>query len=445
MSTPQDTPAGLPALHRHLAEGTTTAARLAEQACAAAEAAGDVFLTVDRPGALQAAERSDARRASGEGRGPLDGIPVALKDVIDVAGLPTTQGSAQFRDWTAAEDAEIVRSLRQAGAVLVGKTNCHEISLGIRGDVGAFGVVPNPVDPARVAGGSSSGSAAAVAQGIVPVAVGTDTAGSVRVPAALCGVVGFKPTRGRISTEGVHLLAPSFDTVGWMATTVQDVRTAMQATGALGEGAPGEGREAGRPECTGLRWAALADVRAQVQDPVAGVPFDRLTRALDAEHTDLPEVDGEPVDFTALYQAIRSFESYQVHRHWLETTPERYQPATLDRLLAGRDITAAEVARCREQIERIQEQFLQAFAGTDVLISPTVPVVAPLLEEPDTDPARQLLRFTVPWNVLGWPAVSLPYRVAGEALPQSVQLIARPGEDALLLHAAEQAQTALAS
>lgn len=423
----------------HLAEGTTTAEQLAEAACGAAEAAPDVFITVDRDGARRSAVEADIRRHSGHSRGELDGIPVAVKDVIDTAGLRTTMASLQFQDNIPPEDAKVVHQLRAAGATIIGKANCHEVSLGIQGDTGAFGVARNPYDPSRIAGGSSSGSAVAVARGIVPVAVGTDTAGSVRIPAALCGVTGFKPTFGLIETQGVFPLAPSFDTIGYFGTTVQDIQAALRATGTLPQTTSVDGltEAIDGNGLNSIRFAGLEDLRAMVTEPAAGLPYDAVMAHLSAERWMLPTVDGTAVDFGGIYAVVRSREAYQVHRELLATAPEKYQRSTLDRLLTGANITDDQVQVATDRALRAQQVFLEACEHTDILISPTVPVLAPALACSQQVPAEQLMSLCVPWNVLGWPALSLSYRVPGVSLPQSVQLIGKPGNDALVLRAGE--------
>jgi aspartyl-tRNA(Asn)/glutamyl-tRNA(Gln) amidotransferase subunit A len=426
-------------LRVRLAEGTTTASHLAETACAAAEAAPGVFITVDRDGARRSAAEADTRHHSGHPRGELDGIPVAVKDVIDTAGLRTTMASLQFKDNIPPENAKVVQQLHAAGATIIGKANCHEVSLGIRGDAGAFGVVGNPHDPSRVAGGSSSGSAAAVARGIVPVAVGTDTAGSVRVPAALCGVTGFKATYGLIETQGIYPLAPSFDTIGYFGTTVQDIQATLRATGILPQATSVDGTsdELDENDLASIRFAGLEDLRTVVTDPAVGLPYDAVMAHLSAEKWMLPTVDGAAVNFGGIYAVIRSYEAYQVHRELLATAPEKYQRPTLEKLLAGAHITDDQVWVATELAVRSRQVFLEACDHTDILISPTVPALAPPLEGSQQVPAEQLMSLCVPWNVLGWPALSLPYRVPGVSLPQSVQLIGKPGKDALVLRAGE--------
>ncbi len=189
----------------------------------------NAYITVTADSALEQAKRADAELAAGNDRGPLHGIPIALKDLIDVAATRTTAASNQFRDHVPTEDAEIVIQLNHAGAVLLGKTNLHEFAFGGSGMVSAYGPARNPWDVTRITGGSSSGSAAAVAAGMCVAAIGTDTAGSVRTPAALCGIVGHRPSAGVLSLKGIIPLRPSFDTAGPMTRTVEDVRLLLHA------------------------------------------------------------------------------------------------------------------------------------------------------------------------------------------------------------------------
>jgi aspartyl-tRNA(Asn)/glutamyl-tRNA(Gln) amidotransferase subunit A len=230
-----------------LRSGRTSALELAEQALEAAHTYGpalNCYTAIDDPGALQAARSADRELASGRDRGPLHGIPVGVKDIIAVAGLPAAMGSQHFANHTPTADAAVVGSLRRAGAVIIGKTHAHEFAFGPTGDRALTGPARNPHDRGRVTGGSSSGSAAAVAAGLLPLALGTDTAGSVRIPAALCGTVGLRPSSGTVSCEGVFPLSRTLDVVGPLAATAADTAAAWWAL-------------SGRPDHTGNlqpRW-----------------------------------------------------------------------------------------------------------------------------------------------------------------------------------------------
>ncbi|MGB9035894.1 MAG: amidase [Paeniglutamicibacter sp.] len=421
-------------MSRRLREGSTNAGELAGKACDNAARSGSVFITVARSHAQQAAAASDKLLVRAAPRSILEGIPFAVKDVIDTLGVPTTMASRQFAANIPDADANIVHRLKTAGAVMMGKTNSHEFSYGIRGDVGAFGIVCNPHDAQRIAGGSSSGSAAAVALGCVPLAVGTDTAGSVRLPAALCGVVGFMPSRGLLPTDGIFPLARSFDTAGYMASCVADIEMAMEST------VPGFVAHIPAAASRPLAYAALNQLRADVADSQVGLPYDQVTGQVAATGIEMSTLAEHAERFGGLYDLVRSHEAYQIHRPLLERSPEKYQPSTLQKLQAGASIGSGQVRHAAGQIMHLSEQFLSRFSGSDILISPTVPILAPLLTDDGADIPRQLMSHCVIWNVLGWPAVTLPYWVPGCPLPQSVQLIAKPGEDATLLRAARQVE-----
>lgn len=411
---------------------------LVEHSCRAAQEADGFFITVAAESAQASARDSDARRRQGHPRGALDGVPVAVKDVIDTAGIPTTRASEHFRDHIPEDDAAIIERLKAAGASIIGKTNCQEFSYGIRGDAGAFGVTSNPHDPTRIAGGSSSGSAAAVAQRIVPLAIGTDTAGSVRVPAALCGVVGFKPTYGLLNTDGVFPLSPSFDTLGLFTNSVHDVETALDALGAL-DPLPTDQPAA---ESAHLRTATFEGLRPS--DPTVAAPYDAVVEHFAVPRRVAPTVRGEPVDFRAAYNSVRSWETYRVHRELFERAPQKYQPPVRSRLEADATVSADEVTTARGVIEDIQQVYTSALAEIDVLISPMVASLAPRADDVSPAASHDLRVHSVPWNVLGWPALSIPYWVAGCSLPQSVQIIGKSGDDRTVLRAGQAIEELLA-
>lgn len=423
-----------------LSAGSVSPTTLAEVSCVAAEASESMFISVDRAGALRQSEASAHRFQIGKQLGALDGIPVAVKDVIDTAGVRTTMASALFQEHFPRQNAAVVESLLTAGATIVGKTNCQEFSYGIRGDDGAFGRVSNPYDPRRIAGGSSSGSAAAVATGICPLAVGTDTGGSIRIPAAFCGVVGFKPTYGLIETRGVFPLAPSFDTVGYFATTVQDIVDVLSATGVVDRSELFDPQNSGK-----LRATALGDLRSEVASEEIGTPFDQAVEILDAEESELPGYAGEPVDFVDLYNQIRSYEAYAVHREFLATDPERYRPGTRQRLEADARVSKEVANKAFALRAQVQTEYLRAFADVDIIISPTVPIMAPLAEEQGPLISGQLMSHVIPWNVLGWPALTVPFPMADVPHPQAVQIIGKPGDDLKVLGAGRMLEVAFLS
>ena len=368
--------------------------------------------------------------------GPLSGVPVAVKDIVDVAGMPTRCGSAVLADAPPArDDAAVVARLRAAGAVVVAKTHTHEFAYGPTGDVAAEGPCRNPHDPQRITGGSSSGSAAAVAAGLVPLAVGTDTGCSARTPAALCGVVGLKPALGALPTTGVFPLSGTLDHVGLLGTDVGMVGSAFSALTGRGidPSAPVAGTVVGRP--TDLYW--------RVHDPEITAAVDRAANALSTAGAVLREISLPGIDeLAATYRVIVGVEVRTTHRRWLAQRPEDYQPATAARLQAAAAYTAADyVTAQRTRIRLAAELTTRMLAeGIDVLLLATTPLRATLIgarqvDAPDgtrVEVVPALLSLTLPFNLLGWPAVSVPAPgVTG--LPIGIQVAAvRGGEQAVL-------------
>ncbi|OAV62851.1 hypothetical protein A6F49_04105 [Enteractinococcus helveticum] len=412
-------------LRSALDNGSVTAKELSETAIRRATAADDTFITIAQD--TSRAEASDRRIQAREIRSPLEGIPIAVKDVINTADLKTTMGSNVFADYQPTQNATLVQQLDDAGANIIGKTNTQEFSYGIRGDSGAFGVVTNPYDPTRIAGGSSSGSAAAVARDIVPLAVGTDTAGSIRVPAALCGVVGFKPTFQLLDTTGIFPLAPSFDTVGFLASTVQDIAVAMATL--LREKNMSEALSA-----PNLRYAVLEDNLIYggpgLKDPHAL----EVVNSLCASRVSHPVGSGTDFNFMELYNVVRAREAFLIHEPYVTQMPEKYQPDILMRVKAGETISETQVAEAQDQIAKAALVYEQAFANTDILLSSTVPIEAPLLHEKASS-AEALMSQCVIWNLLGWPAMTIPYWISDSPLPRSLQIIGKPGQDAKVIAA----------
>jgi Asp-tRNA(Asn)/Glu-tRNA(Gln) amidotransferase A subunit family amidase len=359
------------------------------------------------------------------GPGPLANVPVALKDLVDVAGRRTRCGSRVRADASPAErDAAIVTRLRQAGARLSGKTALVEFAFGATGLNDWEGTPRNPHDPTRIAGGSSSGSAVAVAEGSATAAIGTDTGGSVRIPAALCGVVGVKPSYGLVPVDGVFPLAPGLDHVGVLAL---DVASARGVLAALADSA-----DATAPRSAGVDRRALDEATPEVARAVEAA-LRRWGVAL--REVRLPDLDEVATETTALLY----YEAARVHRESFARTPERYGEYMRARLERAFAFTDAEYARSREWARETRAELERVFAEVDVIAGPTVGFVAPTLAEAEApDMSARLVRFTRLWNAVGFPAISVP--VPGPGLPVGIQLAARTDGAALAAAASLEAE-----
>jgi aspartyl-tRNA(Asn)/glutamyl-tRNA(Gln) amidotransferase subunit A len=412
----------------------------------------NAFITVTADSALTEASAAEAEISGGHWRGPLHGIPIALKDLIDTAGVRTTAGSALFKDRIPTDDAEVVRRLRNAGAVLLGKQNLHECAYGASSMVSAYGEIRNPWDPACIAGGSSGGSAAAVAAGLGYGAIGTDTAGSVRVPAALCGIVGLKPTYGRVSARGVIPLSLSLDHIGPLARTVSDAAVMLQAIAGY-DARDGNSSDKPVPDY-------LPSLGHESRPVRIGVPRKFFFEELDPEVSfaveqalgmvknlgDLSEIKLDvPTDRT-----LQTAEAYAYHAEFVSRSPELYQPETLRRIRKGEDICAEEVEKRRRELKEIRHNIHQVFEAVDLFVTPTTPVAAPTVAELKQNPEllrpreMLLLRNTRPVNVWGLPAISIPCGLTGAGLPIGLQIIGPPWEEdkvIRLAYAYEQATT----
>jgi Asp-tRNA(Asn)/Glu-tRNA(Gln) amidotransferase A subunit family amidase len=358
---------------------------------------------------------------------PADGIPLAVKDLLDTAGLTTTYGSAVFAEHVPPRSAQAVVRLEAAGYANVGKTNLHEFAYGTTSENAHFGTVPNPLMPGRIAGGSSGGSAAALAAGLADAALGTDSGGSIRIPSACCGTVGFKPTYDLVSTDGCFPLAPSFDHVGPMA---RDVEGCVRQLEALVDGFAGTPLESLEELEVAVAWIEDAEppVAARVRDATAHFP-----RARNVEWP-RPHID-----------ALFMREVADVHRELYAENAELYgdEVATkIERCLGVSDGEATLAARKREEY---REQCTALLDGFDLLLTPTLPCVAPPVGIGDLALRATLIRNTLPFNTLGWPALALPCGPAEDGLPASIQLIGASGADALVLAAGERLATALST
>jgi aspartyl-tRNA(Asn)/glutamyl-tRNA(Gln) amidotransferase subunit A len=349
---------------------------------------------------------------------PAEGIRLAVKDLFDTAGLTTTYGSIVYANYVPEKSAEAVTRLEAAGFANVGKTNLHEFAYGITSVNPHYGTVPNPSYPGRMAGGSSGGSAAALAAGLADAALGTDSGGSIRIPAACCGVVGFKPTYGLVSLEGVFPLAPSFDHVGPMARSVAECTSLMEA---LVDGFEPVTIESLEDVRIGVAWLEHADplVRARVRE--ATELFPRL------REIEFPLAEGIGHAFMR--------EVADVHRDLFAEFADSYGDNVRTKVERCLALTDGEYEAGLRAQDELAERAEETLAGLDLVVTPTLRFVAPMLPVDDLEIRADTIRLTIPFNSLGWPALALPCGPAELGLPASVSLAAARGSDPLVLAA----------
>jgi aspartyl-tRNA(Asn)/glutamyl-tRNA(Gln) amidotransferase subunit A len=403
----------------------------------------NAYLAVRAEAAREEARAVDDRRARGEALGPLAGLPMAIKDNIDVAGIPTTAGAVVLPDRVPTADAEVVRRLRDAGAIVVGKTALHELAYGVITDNPHFGATRNPWDPSRIAGGSSGGSGAALAADACVLALGTDTGGSVRIPAALNGVSGLRPTFGAVSVRGSVPLSPSLDTVGPMARSLADVGALLSALGGYDAAdpwsAPGTLEPAASHAPRGLAGIRVglppdhfyADLERDVERHVRAAVAVLADLGADVREIALP---GTAAAIEAMSVLIRS-EALSQHQERLDAEPERFGDDVRRRLELGRSITGVQLARAIAGAREWQLTVARAFDDVDVIVTPTTAATAPPIEGLELlATTAQLTRFTYPWSIAGIPAVSVPCGFDSLGLPVGLQIAAAAWRDATALH-----------
>jgi aspartyl-tRNA(Asn)/glutamyl-tRNA(Gln) amidotransferase subunit A len=344
---------------------------------------------------------------------------LAVKDLLDTAGLVTTYGSSIFARHLPARSAEAVVRAEAAGWAVNGKTNLHEFAYGISSQNPHFGTVPNPAAPGRLAGGSSGGSAAAVAAGLCDAALGTDSGGSIRIPAAWCGIVGFKPSFGLVPIEGCFPLAPSYDHVGPMAASVE---TCVELLQDLVPGFPRPSLASLEDVAVGVAWLETCDplVRARVEAAAALFP-----RA-------------KPVDFPLAARAdsfVFRRDVADVHRTLFDEYRDEYGENVRGKIESCLGVTEAEVEEGRRARKAYSDAAAAAIGDLDLLVTPTIGFVAPPDDTDELEIRERAIRFTYPFDSLGWPALALPCGAAEDGLPASVQIVGRPGDDELVLAA----------
>ena len=400
----------------------------------------NAFITVMAEQAMADAVTAETEIMKGRWRGPLHGIPVGLKDLFDTAGVRTTGASALFADRIPTEDAEVVRRLKAAGAVIVGKQNMHEFALGATSAASHFGPVHNPWNRDYVAGGSSGGSAAAVAASLCYGALGSDTGGSVRIPASFCSIVGLKPTYGRVSARGVIPLSWSLDHVGVLTRTVLDGAVLLQAIAGY------DAQEVTSVDRPVPSYAAA--FKRGTSSLRVGVPRENFFAAL---HPDVDKAVGQAIallsklsvtvqevnipvspDVNAIVQMA---EAYAFHAARIREAPQLFQPAVLGRLRLGQVIDTATYIERRRELDQMRRAAAGLFAHLDLLVTPTVPLLPVRIAEAKDDDAGVALfaRNTRPFNAYGVPAVSIPCGFAKDGSPIGLQIVGPPwGEESVL-------------
>ena len=420
----------------------------------------NAYITVTTEQAIKSAQEAEKEIQYGKWRGPLHGVPVALKDLFDTAGVRTTAASALFKDRVPEQDAEVVRKLKAAGAVLLGKLNMHEFAYGGSSTVSYFGAVHNPWERSYVTGGSSGGSAAAVAAGLCFGALGSDTGGSIRQPAAYCGIVGLKPTYGLISTRGVIPLSWSLDHVGPMTRTAADAAIMLQAIAGYDQ------QEITSQQMTVPNYTA--DLRSKTSSLRLGIPHEFFFASLDPEieaatnealsvlgklTASVKQVTTVPVD-NITDRTVVSAEAYAYHVEFITKTPEQYQQPTLAAIRAGAEIRTLDYITAHRELARLRQGIRHAFESVDAIVTPTSPIAPPAISAFDAaykDPSfptdvsdirRLVLRNTSPFDKYGIPTISVPCGFTRTGLPVGLQISGPQGSEAVVLqlaHAYEQA------
>jgi aspartyl-tRNA(Asn)/glutamyl-tRNA(Gln) amidotransferase subunit A len=416
----------------------------------------NAYITVTSEQAMKSAQEAEKEIQQGKWRGPLHGVPLALKDLFDTAGVRTTAASALFKDRVPEQDAEVARRLKAAGAVLLGKLNMHEFAYGGTSIISYFGPVHNPWGLTYSTGGSSGGSAAAVAAGLCFGALGSDTGGSIRIPAAYCGIVGLKPTYGLVSTRGVIPLSWSTDHVGPMTRTVVDAAIVLNVIAGY------DSDETTSVQIKGDDYSAA--LRRRVSNVRLGVPHDFFFADLHPEtetaigralavleqltggHARDVVMDAAVAD--QIRVTVRAAEAYAYHAEFVAKSPSLYQPYTLARIRTGADISTVAYIQARRQLDQVRRAIAEVFQMVDILVTPTTQIPALAIAEVPTDPnaaialEKPLTRNTSPFDAYGLPTISVPCGFTSTGLPGVLQISGPHGGEPVVLqlaHAYEQA------
>jgi aspartyl-tRNA(Asn)/glutamyl-tRNA(Gln) amidotransferase subunit A len=408
------------------------------------------YITLCSDAALQAARAAEADLMAGKAAGPLHGVPWAPKDLYSTKGVRTTGGSRILADSVPGQDATVVTRLAAAGAIMLGKLNMHEFAYGPEGLNAHYGDARNPWDMSahRVTGGSSSGSGAAVAAGLAPGSLGSDTGGSIRIPASLCGITGLKPTYGRVSRAGVLPLAWSMDHVGPMTRTARDCALMLSAVAGYDPADPTTSvlpvpdyAAALTGDVKGLRVGLLRASFTDVAAPEVRAAVEAVAKQLERAGAVVDEVNLVQVSHVAAAStAIVASEALAYHAAWMRSRPQDYQPDVRERLRMGAFVSGAHYVRAQQLRALVRSEIDDALAKRDVLLAPATPIAAPLLGERETtlgdgrsDVRSALIRLTRPFNYSGHPAGSAPCGFTAGGLPIGLQIVGRPFDEATVL------------
>ncbi len=405
----------------------------------------NAFITVTADQAMESARTMEREQRRGKWRGPLHGIPLAVKDNVDTAGIRTTAASELFKERVPSADAEVVRRLKNAGAILLGKTNLHEFAYGGSSSVSYFGPVHNPWALDRVSGGSSGGSAAATASELCFGSLGTDTAGSIRIPASYCGIVGFKPSYGRVSNRGVVPLSWTLDHVGPLCRSVGDTAIMLSVIAGYDELDPSS-VEMPVPDYSNAPKVQVSKLRLGIpRSPFFEGVDAEIVKAVDAAievlrkltlvmgEVMLPAVD---ISIDEIYARVRSVEAYTYHARSIAESPEKYQPSTRERIQAGAKVKTEDYVQARRDIDLLRREIKKIFTSFDLLITPTMPTPPVPITE-GADPTAVHYRNTVPFDIFGLPAISVPCGFTGAGLPIGLQIAGAPFAEPTVLTLAQ--------